>query len=329
MTNAKKSVINYRSFTKRLQNSYKGVVVISILRNRIVLLILTLSFLLSIPAYAYADNTPRAELSTKAQQSTTADKFGLYTNLAGYYPDEADFEVSATQIKHNSARLIWKSENLYLSYTVKQFNVLKNEWEEIGASTSNKLELKSLKPKTEYRFAVFSTASGEILGSVSFETPNTPKKKYKLVNMGLPKVSGSCKTYAYYTAVTVKSSPAYAVLNSGSANGRSYKTHTDPETGIRMVGDYYCAALGTYYGREKGTKYKVTLSTGRSFKIILCDTKSDRHTDSNHQYAVRNKDVVEFYVEKSKIPEEVRGNYNVIDKFKGDIVKIEKIVDID
>ena len=83
----------------------------------------------------------------------------------------------------------------------------------------------------------------------------------------LPKVSGACKTYAYYDAVTDKTSPAYAVLNSGTYRGVTYKTTTDETTGIRMVGEYYCAALGTFYGTTKGTKYKVTLDTGKTFKI--------------------------------------------------------------
>lgn len=280
----------------------------------------------SVPTYAYAKDVDAVEETQFIQESNNANKFGIYTNLAGYYPSGAEFEISANEIKHNSAKLSWKSDSLYISYTIKQFNVLKNDWDDYEVVTQPELSLKGLQPETEYRFAVASTTSGEFLGSVSFKTSEAPKQSYKLVNMGLPKVSGRCKTYAYYKAVTVKSSPAYAVLNSGKANGKSYKTHTDPETGIRMVGDYYCAALGTYYGKEKGTKYKVTLSTGKSFKIILCDTKSDRHTDRNHQYAVRNKDIVEFYVEKSKIPKKVRGSYDVLDKFKGDIVKIEKYV---
>lgn len=82
-----------------------------------------------------------------------------------------------------------------------------------------------------------------------------------------------------------------------------------------MVGEYYCAALGTFYGTTKGTKYKVTLDTGKTFKIILCDTKSNRHTDKKHQYAKKNKDVVEFYVDRTKIPAGVNGNYNRLEPF--------------
>mgnify|MGYP000805065276 FL=1 len=145
----------------------------------------------------------------------------------------------------------------------------------------------------------------------------------------LPKVSGACKTYAYYDAVTDKTSPAYAVLNSGTYRGVTYKTTTDETTGIRMVGEYYCAALGTFYGTTKGTKYKVTLDTGKTFKIILCDTKSNRHTDKKHQYAKKNKDVVEFYVDRTKIPAGVNGNYNRLEPFHGKIQSIELLTEWD
>lgn len=140
-----------------------------------------------------------------------------------------------------------------------------------------------------------------------------------LIDMGLPKVSGKTKTYAYYTAVTAKSTPQYKLLNSDEC-------YTDEKTGIRMIDDCYCIALGSYYGSTIGTKYKITLSSGNSFNAILCDQKANRHTDENHQYAVKNKDIVEFYVEKRKIPKNIRGDYGRLEQFKGKIVKIEKYV---
>ncbi len=149
---------------------------------------------------------------------------------------------------------------------------------------------------------------------------STVKDATTLVSMGLPKVSGRTKTFAYYTAVTVKSSPQYKLLNSS-------KCYTDPETGIRMVDGCYCVALGSYYGSKIGTKYRITVSSGNSFDVILCDQKSDRHTDKKHQYATRSKDILEFYVEKRNIPAQVRGSYDVLEQFKGKITSIEKYAD--
>lgn len=160
--------------------------------------------------------------------------------------------------------------------------------------------------------SVVKTASGVVVEN-EVQSVTTP------IKMGLPSVSGSTKTYAHYTAVTARSTAQYKLLNSSEC-------YTDEETGIRMVDDCYCVALGSYYGSKIGTKYRIELSTGKSFKVILCDQKSNRHTDANNQYAVRNKDVIEFYVQKSKIPKSVRGNYGNLSQFEGDIVSIEKYI---
>ena len=137
--------------------------------------------------------------------------------------------------------------------------------------------------------------------------------------VALPKVSGSCKTYAHYTAVTAKETAQYKLLNSDEC-------YTDKETGIRMVDDCYCAALGSYYGSNIGQKYLIRLSSGKQFKIILCDQKSDKHTDENNQYAVQNCDVIEFYIDKNYKHPDVIGDYGVLPQFEGSIVSIEKII---
>ena len=145
-------------------------------------------------------------------------------------------------------------------------------------------------------------------------------KAVTLKNLGKPSVDGTTKTYAYYTAVTARRSPQYKLLH-------SEECYTDEETGIRMVDGFYCVALGSYYGTKIGTKYKITLEGGKEINVILCDQKSNRHTDSKHQYARRNKDVVEFYVEKRRIPAGVRGDYGRLEQFSGKIVSIEKYVE--
>ena len=146
-----------------------------------------------------------------------------------------------------------------------------------------------------------------------------------LKNFDLPDISGATKTYAYYTAVTAKSSPQYALLNSDEC-------YTDDETGIRMVDGYYCIALGSFYGSKIGTKYRITLKDGDQIKelnCILCDQKANRHTDSKHQYAVQNNDIMEFYIEKGKQPSGIVGDYGNLEQFRGDIVKIERYPDVD
>ncbi|MBR3149187.1 MAG: fibronectin type III domain-containing protein [Eubacterium sp.] len=182
---------------------------------------------------------------------------------------------------------------------------------------------KKLKGATTYYYKAKTVATGKEDGQTVTKNSGYSKatKAKTLKKMGLPSVSGRTKTYAIYTAVTLKSSPQYKLL-------RSKKCYTDKKTGIRMVDGCYCVALGSYYGTKIGTKYKITFSTGKEINVILCDQKADRHTDSKHQYAVNNSDIIEFYVEKSKMPRKIRnlGNYGVLDEFKGSVVSIEKYV---
>ena len=182
---------------------------------------------------------------------------------------------------------------------------------------------KNLKGATAYYYKARTVATNKVNGKTKTKKSAycKAKKGKTLLSMGLPSVSGRTKTYAFYTAVTLKSSPQYKLL-------RSSECYTDEETGIRMVDGCYCVALGSYYGTKIGTKYRITFSTGNQIEVILCDQKADRHTDSRHQYAVNNSDIVEFYVERSKMPRAIRnrGNYGLLDEFSGSIVAIEKYV---
>ncbi len=210
--------------------------------------------------------------------------------------DGVEFKVKNTY--GNAKFVLYRSDD---GKNFKKIDVIKNETSFVD---------KNVKANKQYYYKVKMISAHKDKFS-NIVTADIPKK------MELPKVSGATKTYAYYTAVTAKGSPQYALLN-------SEECYTDEKTGIRMVDDYYCVALGSFYGSTIGTKYRITFSTGDSIKVILCDQKSDRHTDSNHQYAVKNCDIMEFYVEKGKIPSNVRGNYGNLEQFSGDIVKIER-----
>lgn len=309
----------------RLQNSYKnykGVIIIGNLRVKLISVLLTALFIFGTSVYAYADDstsTADSDVSIYAENLNTFVSVDLMDDKNG-----SSFTITADEIKPTSALISWQSDTLYISYKICVYNIITDEYDELDATTQTSYTVKGLSPETSYDFCVMSGVSGEILGTITVKTKKKPQPK--TVKMGLPSVSGSTKTYAYYTAVTVKSSPQYAVLNSGTYKGKKYNTYTDEKTGIRMVDGCYCVAMGSYYGTTMGTKYKITLSTGKSFNVILCDSKANRHTDSNNQYAVKNKDIIEFYVDKHKIPSGIRGDYGTLEQFSGSIVSIEKYV---
>lgn len=162
-----------------------------------------------------------------------------------------------------------------------------------------------------------------VINNIAYKTTKTTtkknkKKKIKLKSYSVPKEASSFKTYMDYKCITVKSSPQYKLQK---------KAYTSPK-GLRKIDKYYCIALGSYYGSKIGVKYKITLSTGKIFWGILSDQKSDAHTDSKHQYTLQNKDIIEFIVETSKLPSKVRnsGDISSIKKFKGKVVKIERVI---
>lgn len=122
----------------------------------------------------------------------------------------------------------------------------------------------------------------------------------------VPNYLEDCRSYFYsyesYTAITSTSSPQYRLLRGSDA-------YTDSVTGIRMVGDRYCIAVGTYYAQTIGTKLDVVMENGNIFKCIVGDFKSDSNTDSSHRYHVggmwRGKyyegdgSVIEFIIDRS------------------------------
>lgn len=133
---------------------------------------------------------------------------------------------------------------------------------------------------------------------------------------GLPSNFGSFKSYTDYHCLS-RSSAQWKLQE---------KAYTD-ENGLRKIGDAYLVALGSYYGKTLGTKYKVTLSSGKTITVMLCDFKSDRHTDGSHRYTAHNGCALEFYVDTDKLPSSARraGSIGAINGFGGTITNIEKV----
>lgn len=150
-----------------------------------------------------------------------------------------------------------------------------------------------------------TSSSEDIISSVETEPYSVP-------------AGHSFKSYTYYTS-----------LSQHSPQGQLQKQAYTDENGLRKVDDCYCAALGTYYNGNIGDKFLVTLSTGTQFKMILCDVKSDRHTDPTHRYTRSNGCVIEFYVDHNKLNPKAKssGNISSISGFEGDITRIDKIIE--
>lgn len=156
----------------------------------------------------------------------------------------------------------------------------------------------------------------------------TKLQKIKYVSLDVPNINNSFKTWMSYKAVTNSKSPQYKFIHAyGWADEEGFmRCYAEKELGIEQ--DYYMIALGSYYGTEIGTKYRITLDTGRVFYGVLADCKDDKHTNSTNQYISYNGNVVEFLVDKTKLNNMVRktGNASAYEPLKGNVTKIEKII---
>lgn len=131
-----------------------------------------------------------------------------------------------------------------------------------------------------------------------------------------------------------KSYTCYTLLNKQSTQWRLQQLAYTDSNGLRKIGNYYLAAMGSYYSTTIGDLFRITTDTGAVFEIILCDLKSDRHTDSKHMYTVANNCMVEFYVDPNsyfvlwdmnKFPCGDPGTLGALDQFSGNIIKVESL----
>ena len=121
------------------------------------------------------------------------------------------------------------------------------------------------------------------------------------------------KSWMPYTAITDKNSLQYKIICQA----------TPDENGIMKISNFYCAALGSAYGKV-GDKFKITTDTGNIFYIIKADQKSDQHTIGDNKTSLDGSKV-EFIVDKNNLNKEVKktGNVSVINQFSGKIKNIE------
>ena len=140
----------------------------------------------------------------------------------------------------------------------------------------------------------------------------------------LPDEDTYFKTYMSYRAITNTASEQYKLQQ---------RCWTDCD-GLRRQTDDFVVAMGTYYG-SIGDRYKVTLTSGKEFTVIIGDIKADEHTDSKNMYTpIYNEhgkfvsaNVLEFIVNTNKLPYKVKllGTVSAIDFFKGNILTLEKL----
>ena len=144
------------------------------------------------------------------------------------------------------------------------------------------------------------------------------KKRSKYISYQSPS-SNTFKSYEDAECITDSSK---------LAQGRLKKKYHLDKSGIWMVGNRYCIAVGSYYTKKIGVKIDLVLShNGRkhTLKCITADSKDDSDTIKNHRVH-KDGSVAEFVVNTSSLPQKSRlmGDISYAGKqFKGKIIKIK------
>lgn len=146
------------------------------------------------------------------------------------------------------------------------------------------------------------------------------KKSYKYKSFSVP----SPKTFKSYEDAS------YITDNKSIPQGKlKDKYHLDYHSGVWMVENRYCIAVGSYYTNKVGVKVDLVLSPvgGRkhTLKCITADSKADKDTINNHRIH-RDGSVVEFVVNKrylSSLTKKMGDISYAGKKFKGKITKIK------
>ena len=155
--------------------------------------------------------------------------------------------------------------------------------------------------------------------SSSTTTSSETLKESTVQEYATPNISGKFKSYTNYKLLN-HNSPQWQKIQ---CNENAY---TD-KNGLRKVDEYYCVAMGSYYSQTLGDVFEIE-TEGGSFKIIICDFKSDKHTDTNNQYTLSNGCMVEFYVDTQLLNKTAKqmGDISYADKnFKGEIIAVNKL----
>ena len=118
-----------------------------------------------------------------------------------------------------------------------------------------------------------------------------------------------------YRFITAKASDQYRLQKSLGYTGNY---------GIRMVGERYCVAVGSYYTTTIGQYIDIELENGNVIKGILADCKDNAHTDSTNRINP-NGSVVEFVVDANALDStaKIMGDISYVDDWNSKVVNIK------
>lgn len=101
---------------------------------------------------------------------------------------------------------------------------------------------------------------------------------------------------------------AHKITDTSSAQYQLKSEYLDSACGIKLVGDRYVIAIGTYYTETVGTRVDLVMESDEVVPCIVGDVKRDRDTDTmNRQHNVDGS-VIEFVVNADTLTSEAKSH---------------------
>ena len=101
---------------------------------------------------------------------------------------------------------------------------------------------------------------------------------------------------------------AHKITDTTSAQYQLKSEYLDSACGIKLVGDRYVIAIGTYYTETVGTRVDLVMQSGEVVPCIVGDVKKNRDTDAmNRQHNVDGS-VIEFVVNADTLSSEAKSH---------------------
>lgn len=193
--------------------------------------------------------------------------------------------------------------------------------------------------------SAFVTSVVLLLGSAGANTTLAEGISVRYESMGVPTINSSFKAYEDYGCISDSASSQYNYLRNWCWVDYEGFVRANGEPDLGITDNYYCVAMGSYYGTEIGTKYRVTTDTGNVIYCVLTDQKANCDTNGTNQYGTNCNDVLEFIVNTYPYTDTNRKQYlcnsefyllnptvqlygsaNVYMPLNGNIVSIERII---
>lgn len=121
-----------------------------------------------------------------------------------------------------------------------------------------------------------------------------------------------------------KSWADYRALGRSTNNYKLCAAAQVDDNGLLVYDGYYLVAMGSGWGTELGATFIIITDELNVIPVMICDEKSDRHTNSTHKYHRTDGSVVEFYVDSRQLCWAGRhhGSIGKVPGFEGNIIAI-------